>query len=158
MKVTLGIRTEETVRIYFDRTNNDAIRNVLPQKAKSVTEAVEDYKRTLLPETTSYGKTILADDVYVGDIWCYCMDAKATPNAMISYCIFDNHYWNRGIATEAMRLFLEEIESYCYSTVGAFTFSDNIASIRVLEKHKFKLMEEMEEENILSRYYERKNR
>lgn len=155
MNIALGTRTATNVEIYFNKTNNDTFRKVLPQKAKTVEEAIEDYKQTLSPDAKSYGRIILADGVYVGDIWCYCIDFDDTPNAMISYCIFEPAYWNKGIATEALRLFLLEIRSkYHFHTVGAFTFSDNIPSIKVLEKNSFMMMEELIEDGVPSKYYE----
>ena len=155
MNIALGTRTATNVEIYFNKTNNDTFRKVLPQKAKTVEEAIEDYKQTLSPDAKSYGRIILADGVYVGDIWCYCIDFDDTPNAMISYCIFEPAYWNKGIANEAIRLFLLEIQAkYRFQTVGAFTFSDNIPSIKVLEKNSFMMMEELIEDGVPYKYYE----
>lgn len=156
MTITLGNRTEETVRIYFQKTNQALFRKVLPQKAKSEEEAVEDYHKTLLPGATSYGRTILADGLYVGDVWCYCIDPNDTPNTMISYCIIEPELWGQGIATEGLRLFLKEIrEKFPIESVGAFTFSENTASIRVLEKNGFDIMEEFVEDGVQSQYFER---
>lgn len=42
--------------------------------------------------------------------------------------------------------------NYHVKTIGAFTFSDNLASIRVLEKNGFVVMEEFEEDGVLSKY------
>ncbi len=155
MKIELGRRTAETVAIYFDKANSEEIRRVLPQKAKTLEEALEDYEKTLLPDATSYGKTILADGHYVGDIWCYCMDLQEEPNAMISYCIFDAEKWNKGIASEALRLFMEEVtERFQLRTLGAFTYSSHTPSIRVLEKNHFNFIEEFEEDGIPSQYYQ----
>ena len=154
-KITLCDRTEETVRIYFDKAKDKEIKRILPQKAKSVEEAVEEYKKTLLPNAASYGKTIWIDNKYIGDIWCYCIDESEIPNAMISYCIFDKIYWKKGIATEALHLFMKEIsERFQLKSLGAFTYSENTASIRVLEKNDFKCIETMIEDNIESRYYQ----
>ena len=72
--IVLGDRTEETVRIYFEQAQKPAIKTTLPQKATTVEEAIAEYHKTLLPTATSYGRTILADGKYVGDIWCYCRD------------------------------------------------------------------------------------
>jgi len=155
MTITLGNRTEETVRIYFEKSQNPKIRAVLPQKAKTVEEALQDYEGTLLPGAASFGRTVLADGVYVGDIWCYCIDPLDEPNAMLSFCIFDEGLWNQGVATEAVGLFLKEAcAKYGLKTVGAFTYADNKASARVLEKNGFALVEEFEEEGRLSQYYE----
>ncbi|SFD11420.1 GNAT family N-acetyltransferase [Butyrivibrio sp. YAB3001] len=153
--IVLGDRTEETVRIYFEQAQKTSIKSMLPQKATTVEEAIADYHETLLPTATSYGKTILADGTYVGDIWCYCIDKTDTPNAMLSYCVFDESSWNKGIATSATLLFLKEIKNkYNLESIGAFTFSDNLASIKVLEKSGFELIETFEEDGRESKYYQ----
>ena len=153
MEICLGERTAETVKIYFERANRPVIRAVLPQKAKTAEEALEDFRKTLLPGATSFGRTIWADGRYIGDVWCYCIDPAEDPNAMLSYCIFEEAYWSRGIATRAVALFLGEMrEKFGCKTVGAFTFSDNAASLRVLEKNGFAVAEEFEEDGRLSKY------
>ncbi len=156
MNVTLGLRTADHVRIYFEKAKDPRIQKTLPQKAQTIEEALADYEATLLEGATSYGRIILADGKYVGDIWCYCIDHDDTPNAMLSYCVFDSEYQNRSVATTALALFLKEIKKkYSLETVGAFTFADNIPSIKVLEKNDFKMMEEFVEDGILSKYLEK---
>ena len=66
MKILLNDRTEETVRIYFEKSQQTEIKTMLPQKAKSVEEAVSDFYKTLLPDSTSYGRTIIVDNRYIG--------------------------------------------------------------------------------------------
>ena len=155
MRMTLGERTEATVRIYFEKSQQAEIKTNLPQKAKSVEEAVSDYRQTLLPGSPSYGRTIVADGAYIGDVWCYCIDPEETPNAMLSFCVFEKSCWNQGIASEAVSLFLEEVhKKYQTRTIGAFTFSDNLASQRVLEKNGFTLLEEFVEDGRASRYFQ----
>ena len=95
------------------------------------------YRKSLKPEASSYGRTIYADGRYVGDIWCYGIHEEKEPDAMISYCIFEKALWGRGAATEALRMFLELIaEKFRVRTVGGFTFAENQASIRVMEKER----------------------
>ncbi len=65
-EIVLGERTEETVRIYFEKAKQPVIKAMLPQKAQTVEEALEDYKETLLPSATSFGRTIVVDGKYVG--------------------------------------------------------------------------------------------
>ena len=97
----------------------------------------------------------VVNNTYIGDIWCYCIGKNEVPNAMISYCIFDKDYCKMGIATEVVHLFIKEIsEHYNLKSFGAFTYANNIASIRVLEKNDFKLIETIIESNIESRYYQ----
>ena len=154
LQVSLGTRTAETAAIYFEKTNNEAIRSVLPQKATTVEEAVADFYASQLPGASSFGRTILADGRYVGDIWCYGIDPHGTPGAMVSYCVFEPTLWGQGVASEALGLFLPEIaQRYGLKTVGAFTFSHNISSIRVLEKNGFRLVEEFVEDGVASKYF-----
>ena len=156
MKLELRERTEAHVRIYFGKTQDPDIRKVLPQAAATVEQALENYRKTLLPGAASFGRTIYADGEYVGDIWCYCIDPEERPNAMLSYCIFEKKCWGQGIGTAALRVFLAEIASrYPLKSVGAFTYSDNLPSIRVLLKNGFAEVEEFEESGILSKYFER---
>ena len=89
MEITLGTRTADTVRIYFEKANRPEIRQVLPQKATSVEEALADYEKTLLPDATSFGRTVHADGRYIGDVWCYCINMDDDPNCMVSFCIFE---------------------------------------------------------------------
>ena len=153
MNIALGTRTAETVRIYFEKSQNPEIRKVLPQKAQSVEEALADYEETLLPGATSFGRTILADGRYVGDVWCYCIDPVDEPNCMVSFGLFQPEYRSKGITTAALKLFLGEISlRYGVKTVGAFTYAHNHASLRVLEKAGFSVMEEFEEDGVLSKY------
>ena len=153
MVITLGERTAETVRIYFEKANRPEIKKVLPQKAKTMEEALADYEKTLLPGATSFGQTILADGRYVGDIWCYCIDMEDEPNCMVSFCVFELESWSKGIATAALKLFIEAIRAkYGVKTIGAFTYANNLASISVLEKNGFSVMEEFEENGVLSKY------
>lgn len=153
MAITLGERTADTVKIYFEKTNKPEIKQVLPQKAKTVEEALADYANTLLPNATSYGQTILIDGQYIGDVWCYCIKMDDEPNCMVSFCIFELEYWSKGIATTALKMFIENIcVKYGIKTIDAFTFSSNNSSIRVLEKNGFSVMEEFEEGGIMSKY------
>lgn len=99
MSVELRIRTAETVSIYFEKANTPAIRAVLPQRAKTLEEALSDYEKTQLPGAASYGRTIYVDGKYIGDIWCCCIDKNEEPGAMVSYCIFEPDYYGKGIAT-----------------------------------------------------------
>lgn len=154
--VTLGNRTAETAATYFERTNNRVFRRVLPQKAKTVEEAVADFHAAQRPGASSFGRTILADGRYVGDVWCYAIDPTGTPGAMVSYCVFEQMLWGQGVASKALELFLVEIEQkFDLKCVGAFTFSYNLPSIRVLEKNGFVPVEEFTEDGVSSQYFQR---
>ena len=153
MTVELKERTESHVRTYFVRTRDPEIQARIPQTAEAVEQAVADFEKTLLPGATSFGRTIYVDGSYVGDIWCYCIDLQEEPNAMVSYCLFEKAFWNKGVCTEALRQFeLETVPRFGLKSLGAFTYCDNISSIRVLEKNGFAKMEEFMEGGRLSVY------
>lgn len=153
MKIELRERTEAHVRVYFAKTRDAEIRAMLPQTAATVEQAVEDYRKTRLPGAASYGRTIYVDDAYVGDIWCYCIDRDEEPNAMLSYCLFEKALWSRGIATAALRQFLEDVVlRFGLKTVGAFTYCANRSSLRVLEKNGFTVAETFAENGVESAY------
>lgn len=155
MKITLGVRTAETAALYFEKTNCEIFRRVLPQKAKTKEEAVADFHVSQRPGADSFGRTICADERYIGDIWCYCIDCSGPVSAMVSYCIFEPSLWGQGIATQALHLFLPEIvRRYGLAVIGAFTYADNLPSIRVLEKNGFRLLENFVEDGILSSYFQ----
>lgn len=155
MDVTLGRRAAETAAIYFEKTSNAAIRKVLPQKARTVEEAVADFYASQRPGASSYGRTILADGQYVGDVWCCGIDPGGTPNAMVSYCVFEPSLWGQGVASKALNIFLLEIAGkYGLKVVGAFTYSSNLSSIRVLEKNGFRRVEEFVEDGVSSQYFQ----
>ena len=155
-EIRLGSRTAETVRIYFEKAQEPSIKAVLPQKAQTVEEALADFEQTLRPGAPSFGRTILADGVYIGDVWCYAIDPDDEPNAMLSFCLFEAALWGRGISSAAVALFLEDARrKYALKTVGAFCFSDNAASIRVLEKNGFVLREDFVEDGRASKYFQR---
>lgn len=156
MDICLKERTEEHVRIYFERSSDSEILKILPRKAQTVDEAVEDYRKTLLPDAASYGNTVYADGIYVGNIWCYCIDPEEHPNCMISFCIFEKTFWSREIASRAVGMFIEKMKKlYRISSMGAFSYAENTASICVLKKNGFTIAEEIEENGVASLYLER---
>lgn len=155
MEITLRERTEDHVRIWFDRSGEAHMLAGLPRSAQTLEQALADFHRSLRPDSTSFGRTVYADGQYVGDVWCYCIGEDDTPDAMLSYGIFQQELWCRDIATEAVHLFLAEVmPRFSLKTVGAFTFADNKASIRVLEKNGFALQEQFTEDGRLSCYLE----
>ena len=155
MKIELYHRTADTVITYFRATRDPEVRKYIPQKALTESEALADFEKTQQPGATSYGRTIYVDDNYIGDVWCYCIQ-QDEPNAMISYCIFDKTYWNKGIATKALQMFLSEIANkFCLKSFGAFTYSANKSSVRVLLKNGFTDAETFVEDGIESKYFQK---
>ena len=152
MNIELRERTAWHVERYFERTRDPEVRRFLPQKAATAVEALEEFQRTQGPDSTSFGRTIYADGEYVGDIWCYGIQ-REMPNAMVSYCVFEKSRWGMGIGGTALKAFLAEIKDrFGIKSLGAFTFAENGASIRVLERNGFTLRERFSEDGVESVY------
>lgn len=129
--------------------------NTVPKRLPTEEEALADFEKTVLPGSTSYGHTIYVDGKYIGDVWCYCISPDE-PNAMVSCCIFEKAYWGKGIATEALGVFLAEIvEKFGLKSIGAFTYSANTASIKVLLKNGFIDAETFVEDGVESKYFQK---
>ncbi len=152
--VELRERTEQHVTIYYEKTQDEIVRKLLPSSAKTVEDALRMFRETQHPNAKSIGKTIYYNREYVGDIWCYGLWEE--PNAMLSYCIFEKTLWGKGIASKAVELFITFLqENLGIKSIGAFTYEDNVASVHVLETNKFSFVERFEDNGVTSIYYER---
>lgn len=155
MKIELRERTEETVKIYYEKSKDPRITATLSRRDITLEQALEEYRETLLPGAKSFGRTIWAQGEYVGDVWCYGIDREDNPQAMLSYCVFEPSLWGKGIASQAVGEFIVLLrEQLGLKNLGAFTFSSNTASCRLLERAGFVCMEEFEEDGVLSRFYQ----
>lgn len=154
-KITLRERSRLHVRIYFQKTRTEEIQRMIPGGATSLEDALAMYEASLQKGATSYGRTIYCDDEYIGDIWCYCMDVSKQPNAMLSFCIFEKAYWRKGIATIAVNLFIDEVsKKFHVTSLGAFLYSNNTGSMRVLAKNGFTVKDKWLEGGTESCYFE----
>ena len=154
--ITLLPRTAEHVRIYFERTRDPEISRMLPSAAATLDDALRMFGRTLLPGADSLGRTVHFDGRYVGDIWCYGISPAETPNAMLSFCIFEKKLWGRGVCSAAVSQFLPLIkDALALKSIGAFTFAENLPSAAVLRKNGFLLKERFTEDGVDSLYFER---
>ena len=154
-KIELLDRSRENVEIYFYKTQDDEIRKMLPSASTTLEQALAAYDKACLPGAPSMGRSIYWQGQYIGDVWCYGINKNETPNAMLSYCIFEKKLWGRGIAAAAVKMFLEYVwERLSLCSMGAFTYADNIGSLRVLEKNGFVCRERFTEDGRESVYYE----
>lgn len=96
-------------------------------------EAYMSKWKKLLHDETVLNKTILVENKIAGSIAKYVMFGEA----QITYWI-SKPYWNRGIASAALKEFLSQ---YKQRPIFGRTAFDNIASQRVLEKNDFLLVE-----------------
>ena len=88
----------------------------------------------MLNDTDIIYKTILWQNLVVGHIGKFIYKNKPE----ITYWI-DRDYWGKGIATIALKLFLETID---IRPLYACTAFDNLGSFRVLQKCGFELVDQ----------------
>lgn len=91
--------------------------------------AFDAHWRKLLADPDIVNRTILFDDHIAGHIAKFMLEG----NPEVTYWI-DRAYWNRGIATASLTLFLAEVP---HRPLYARAAHDNAASLRVLEKCGF---------------------
>jgi RimJ/RimL family protein N-acetyltransferase len=86
----------------------------------------------IMSDDTTINRTILADGAVVGNVGSWITEGKRA----IGYWIAREH-WGKGVATEAVRQFLDEVKQRpLFATVAAH----NVASRRVLEKCGFTIV------------------
>ncbi|MGE5630800.1 MAG: GNAT family N-acetyltransferase [Caulobacteraceae bacterium] len=155
MDITLRTRTRNHVVIFWDKTQDEEIRRLFPSSIESLEEALVLFEKSLEKDAKSYGKVIYYKGEYIGDIWCYSIDEENEKMAMLSIVIFEKELWGKGIATEAVKIFIGEVfDKFDIEKIGAFTYSNNYASIGLLEKSGFVEVEKFIEGGIESKYYE----
>ena len=127
----------------------------IPLQSLSLEETLAQFEASRRPGAGSFGMCIEADGVYVGDIWCYGIHGDDEKTAMLSFLIFEKSLWGKGAGSEAARLFCQEVLSrYGIRRLGAFTYAENIGSLKALEKAGFLEKERFLEEGKLSVYLE----
>lgn len=155
MNILLKTRTKDHVVTFWDKTQDKEITRLFPQSIESLEEALILFEKSLNEDTKSYGKVIYFDEEYIGDIWCYGIDEKNEKMAMLSIVIFKKELWGKGIATQATKAFVEDtFYKFNLEKIGAFTYSNNCASIGVLLKAGFLEIEQFVEDGIESKYFE----
>lgn len=155
LNINLRDRELNHVKIFWQESKDEVLRKLFPFQDQTIEEAIELYNQSLQPSATSFGKTIYADDCYIGDVWCYCIDQQEEKSCFLSIVIFDKAFWNKGIGAKVLRDFSGLIaKRYDINKICAFTYKSNTASIMTLEKVGFKCVEEFIEDGMTSLYYE----
>ncbi|MCK8060746.1 MULTISPECIES: GNAT family N-acetyltransferase [unclassified Fusibacter] len=153
--VTLKDRELEHVKVFWEEMKDDELKKLCPMTDYSLDDAIKLYEHTKKAGSSSFGKSIYAEDTYIGDVWCYSVDEVEHRNCFVSIVIFDKSYWHKGLGTVALDEFMKLIESkYDIDRICAYTYATNTASIRLLEKVGFKIKSAFEEDGVASVYYE----
>ncbi|OGN94698.1 MAG: GNAT family N-acetyltransferase [Chloroflexi bacterium RBG_13_50_21] len=135
-----SIQLREVVRndlpIFYEQQLNPDANWMAAFTAKDPTDrgAFDTHWAKILADNGIAIRTILHDGQVVGSVLCHAWGGEPE----ISYWL-GREFWGKGIATQALRLFLQVVTS---RPLTARVAKDNLASIRVLEKNGFKLVGE----------------
>ncbi len=92
-------------------------------------EAFDAHMARVLSAPDTMNRAIELDGRFVGTVACFVMDGMTE----VTYWI-DRAFWGRGVATQALRLLLDEVP---VRPLHARAASDNAGSLRVLQKVGF---------------------
>lgn len=155
MKIELRKQKEENVCIFYDAFQNGEVNQWMYRHPSSLEKELVQFRKQ--KDDQVIRRTIYAENVYIGDIWATFVDSMENVDVLLSCCIFDRTYWNRGIASEALSLFANELkQTYHISNLGAFLYAENKGSQKVLEKQEFALVNSFEENGKTAYFYFKK--
>ena len=114
--------------------------------AKHTLSSQKNFLRQKIKDKNSYIFKILFKNIFIGVIELGKIDFIHS-NCEIMYFIGEKIYWSKGIATEAINLALKYAKNLKIKKIYAGVYSNNLPSIKVLMKNKFKI------EGKISNYY-----
>lgn len=114
----------------FYRHQADPLWAEMAQFPSRERSAHQEHWRKIRAIPTVINRTVLVDGQVAGSIGSWLDDDRR----LIGYGL-DRAYWGRGVATAAVKAFLEEIGE---RPLFAYVAATNVGSIRVLEKNGFK--------------------
>jgi RimJ/RimL family protein N-acetyltransferase len=133
LKLHLRQVADEDLNIFFEQQLDPEANWMAAFTAKDPTDrqSFDAHWQKVLADKSITIRTILWHGEVVGSVLCHSWDGDPE----VSYWL-GKPYWGKGIATQALALFLQVV---CDRPLYARVAKDNIPSIRVLEKNGFTL-------------------
>src|SRR5215471_14324910 len=136
--VTITLRNVETsdISIFFEQQlDQEANRMAAFVRKERQDRAVFDaHWKRIMDAAATVNKTILLGEEVAGHVACFPQEGDLE----VTYWLGKKH-WGKGVATQALKLLLQEIT---HRPIFARAAKDNIGSIRVLQKCDFKIIGE----------------
>ena len=129
MNVSLRRVSEDDLPLFFEHQRDPVACRMAAFEPREETAFLEHWRTNVLGDPTVYKKTVVVDGQVAGNVLCFVRNGKREVGYWLA-----REFWGRGIATEALRLFLRDVTERPLHAVVA---SHNAGSIRVLEKCGF---------------------
>ena len=130
--------TDDDVLVFFEHQQDDGAYRMAAFAPRRDRDAYVTHWDGIRTDKTGRTKAILVDGQVAGNMLQWIDADSGEPE--VGYWIA-REYWGRGVATQALSAFLEEVEQ---RPVYAHVAADNVGSLRVLEKCGFAVVGEAE--------------
>jgi RimJ/RimL family protein N-acetyltransferase len=124
--------TEADLPIFFEFERDPVANEMAAFPARDREAFMQHWTANILGNDTGRNRTILLDDVVVGNILSW----EQSGDRRVGYWI-GREYWGRGVASRALAIFLVEVDE---RPLHAYVAAHNAGSIRVLEKSGFRIV------------------
>jgi RimJ/RimL family protein N-acetyltransferase len=132
--VRLRDATHDDLPIFYEHQRDPVASEMAAFASRDLDAFMEHWTTRILGDETGVAKTVLVDGRVAGNIHGFEHDGRRE----VGYWI-GREFWGRGVATRALAAFLAEVtERPLYAGVA----KHNVASIRVLEKNGFVVVDE----------------
>ncbi|HZN43430.1 MAG TPA: GNAT family N-acetyltransferase [Actinomycetota bacterium] len=132
--VRLRDATHDDLPIFYEHQRDPVASRMAAFASRDLDAFMEHWTSRILENETGVAKTVLVGGRVAGNILAFDHDGRRE----IGYWI-GREFWGRGVATRALAAFLVEVtERPLYAGVA----THNVASIRVLEKSGFVVVDE----------------
>lgn len=140
MNVILRAVAEDDLPILFEQQNDAEACRVAAFQPRDRTAFMAHWRK-IMRDRSLLARTIVADGAVAGHIGSFVRSDVR----QVGYWV-GREFWNRGIATAALRLLLTEAPQ---RPMHAYVAKENVASIRVLEKCGFKITGEHDDGEVI---------
>lgn len=128
--ITLRPHEAADVEVFYEHQADPVATDMAKFPARDLDAHREHWSKKVFGDPQVIGRTILVDGVIAGNLGSW---RTGDGRRLVGYWI-GREFWGRGVASEALRQFVAEIEE---RPLYAYVAVTNVASARVLEKAGF---------------------
>ena len=134
MKVEVRPVVESDLEVFYEHQTDPVATAMAVFGAREHEPFMEHWHNRILPNPSNYARTVTVDGEVAGNLLSWEMEG----HRYVGYWL-GREFWGRGVATEAMKALVAEIDE---RPLIGLVVKTNIGSQRVLEKSGFTRIEE----------------